>query len=64
MIAAPLDPRASVRLPLFVLLGFATTGAVDYTAATGNSIPLLLAASGLGRCWCSRRIARKWKRSE
>ena len=48
MTAAPLDLRKRVRLPLYVLLGFATTGAAYYTGTTGESLPLLVAASGLG----------------
>ena len=48
MTAAPLDLHARVRLPLFVVLGFVTTGAAYYTGTTGDSVPLLVAASGLG----------------
>ena len=48
MTAAPLDLRTRVRLPLFVLVGIVTVGAAYYTGATGNSLPLLVAASGLG----------------
>ena len=48
MSAAPLDLRPRVRWPLFVLVGIVTTGAAYYTGTTGNSLPLLVAASGLG----------------
>lgn len=48
MTAAPLDIRKRVRLPLFVLASFATAGAAYYTGSTGDSLPVFVAASGLG----------------
>jgi len=45
---APLDLHPRVRIPVFVLVSFATVGATYYTGATGDAIPLLVAASGLG----------------
>jgi len=48
MTAAPLDLRKRVRLPIFVLASFVTAGAAYYTGVTGNAVPLLVAASGVG----------------
>ena len=48
MTAAPLDLSRRARLPLFVVVSFATAGAAYYTGTTGDALPLLVAASGLG----------------
>jgi hypothetical protein len=48
MTAAPLDLSDSVRLLLFCLVSLMTAVAAYYAGTTGDSTPLLLAASGLG----------------